>query len=102
VELALDEPLVISTLAEFVFQSLFSWNLLLMHLLISITPTWSGVSILVFVELALDAEMTTFHLEIECEFQSLFSWNLLLMLSPGIGSSNGRTGFNPCFRGTCS
>ena len=39
----------------------------------------SGVSILVFVELALDVK--PFHgVRCECDsFQSLFSWNLLLM-----------------------
>ena len=58
------------------FQSLFSWNLLLM---IALCMAWEQiiVSILVFVELALDVH----------------GWKT----APGKHSS-----FNPCFRGTCS
>ena len=37
------------------FQSLFSWNLLLMYNSSSRSALWGPVSILVFVELALDA-----------------------------------------------
>ena len=37
------------------FQSLFSWNLLLMESLGALRPIRDRVSILVFVELALDA-----------------------------------------------
>ncbi len=37
------------------------------------------VSILVFVELALDVDHQPIHPFRESEFQSLFSWNLLLM-----------------------
>ena len=59
------------------FQSLFSWNLLLMF-----RPLWPyfparPVSILVFVELALD-------------------------VSASLAIFSSQTGFNPCFRGTCS
>ena len=85
-----------------------------------------AVSILVFVELALDAEVIAVPGVGEILFQSLFSWNLLLMLaSSGYsddqiqvsilvfvelaldGSHKKRKqidqcGFNPCFRGTCS
>ena len=59
------------------FQSLFSWNLLLMMESIAAIMAVDPVSILVFVELALDAAR---------------GWMI----------SRGRTGFNPCFRGTCS
>ncbi len=56
VELALDEGIkAITTYADGVFQSLFSWNLLLM----------TGI----------EMEKHAFVLT----FQSLFSWNLLLM-----------------------
>ena len=58
------------------FQSLFSWNLLLMA----------------------DDEIIgkTFLM-----FQSLFSWNLLLMFQETHQHLD-MFGFNPCFRGTCS
>ena len=59
------------------FQSLFSWNLLLMVLLLRISSHTSYVSILVFVELALDG--------LKSKSNSLTA-----------------TCFNPCFRGTCS
>ena len=39
---------------EIMFQSLFSWNLLLMAFLAGSSSQRNGVSILVFVELALD------------------------------------------------
>jgi len=61
------------------------------------------VSILVFVELALDVcgdcpeEMKKLP-----EFQSLFSWNLLLMFGCRVPEVVTLLGFNPCFRGTCS
>ena len=61
------------------------------------------VSILVFVELALDEKATYTHLTRGLtEFQSLFSWNLLLMeeRAPTLEEEEGS--FNPCFRGTCS
>ena len=60
------------------------------------------VSILVFVELALD-DYGTRERDIQSGgFQSLFSWNLLLM---GIKMDRFVLilfSFNPCFRGTCS
>ena len=78
VELALDDSYGIGLFGLFTrFQSLFSWNLLLM-----ICSRFWGiwhicVSILVFVELALD--------------------------EPGsAGKAWSSMGFNPCFRGTCS
>ena len=55
VELALDEPGTPKTFTqEEVFQSLFSWNLLLMCLALGHSGSSGYVSILVFVELALD------------------------------------------------
>jgi len=60
-----------------VFQSLFSWNLLLMPARRHRSAGYPDVSILVFVELALDVNV--------------------VVLKP-VES----TGFNPCFRGTCS
>jgi len=87
--------------AALLFQSLFSWNLLLMSMVTELHRRSRHVSILVFVELALDdrggREMT-----FKLLFQSLFSWNLLLM--SGILMVPGCTwgSFNPCFRGTCS
>ena len=87
------------------FQSLFSWNLLLMprrpttlvvggigvSILVFVELAldgWSNrsvslkiyVSILVFVELALDDEEGKVGWYDKQGFQSLFSWNLLLML----------------------
>ena len=59
------------------FQSLFSWNLLLMVASTSALSSSPLVSILVFVELALDEALSGFLGE-----------NILR--------------FNPCFRGTCS
>ncbi len=59
------------------FQSLFSWNLLLMLPFCYQATNCQNVSILVFVELALDANDRHFNL-------------------------GGFEGFNPCFRGTCS
>ena len=91
--------------AYVLFQSLFSWNLLLMWKLISgparcwmvsilvfvelaldgndrlYTWGWHRVSILVFVELALDDRIHFIHVCNDSLFQSLFSWNLLLMVS---------------------
>ena len=66
------------------FQSLFSWNLLLMSSTCLARPEQGQVSILVFVELALDGR-TEHRLYRLKEFQSLFSWNLLLMC----GASDG-------------
>jgi len=61
------------------FQSLFSWNLLLMGG--SLVGGWLEriVSILVFVELALDGRTEFPGRYPGTQFQSLFSWNLLLM-----------------------
>ena len=83
------------------FQSLFSWNLLLMLLSGMGEALLSWVSILVFVELALDACHAQTSLALVSWFQSLFSWNLLLM-SKGNQTWHGEESFNPCFRGTCS
>ena len=60
------------------FQSLFSWNLLLMN----ICEKCDGSG--------------------QIEFQSLFSWNLLLMCNACQMLCTVVTSFNPCFRGTCS
>ena len=60
------------------FQSLFSWNLLLMPSGRAWSLRLCGVSILVFVELALD-EFGLKKTSQKDKFQSLFSWNLLLM-----------------------
>jgi len=107
------------------FQSLFSWNLLLMIIQLDMLSTWIQVSILVFVELALDeldqflpiflpscfnpcfrgtcswwTTLTNLYV-LHLKFQSLFSWNLLLMIS--LASTGIKYfSFNPCFRGTCS
>ena len=63
------------------FQSLFSWNLLLMRQQIRCCRAWPLVSILVFVELALDDGNVFEQMAKEvATFQSLFSWNLLLMV----------------------
>ena len=84
------------------FQSLFSWNLLLM----SRGPVRVGsdipVSILVFVELALDACHWRWVPWAGSWFQSLFSWNLLLMPEELAAYREWLCSFNPCFRGTCS
>ena len=62
---------------EVMFQSLFSWNLLLM-----IRVNISGSRFV--------------------KFQSLFSWNLLLMGELWRRADRRKVSFNPCFRGTCS
>ena len=62
----------------------------------------SGVSILVFVELALDGRVLRPEPQRHGVFQSLFSWNLLLMCGCASCLIPGPLGFNPCFRGTCS
>ena len=108
------------------FQSLFSWNLLLMRVVRCRKWHHRPVSILVFVELALDGELRKFAAFAFLEFQSLFSWNLLLMdnirwkqsatewvsilvfvelaldeiIAEELDTAWGS--FNPCFRGTCS
>ena len=61
-----------------------------------------SVSILVFVELALDARPFGGSRSCKGEFQSLFSWNLLLMRRLQLPLYRQGLGFNPCFRGTCS
>ena len=108
------------------FQSLFSWNLLLMHRQLSHGRPRGGVSILVFVELALDGCEMRYMRILRQMFQSLFSWNLLLMregrrccqeyqavsilvfvelalddLHFSVLEKKSIC-FNPCFRGTCS
>ena len=102
VELALDGS-VRSSLSgrSLEFQSLFSWNLLLMGELLR--PRWRShrVSILVFVELALDGNFQSWR-PIDIKFQSLFSWNLLLMFTTNGLMPSRCICFNPCFRGTCS
>ena len=86
VELALDEVPRDHWLCLLdLFQSLFSWNLLLMRERRDVSLCTAVVSILVFVELALDAEHNFGHLVSLHVFQSLFSWNLLLMHTPGGG-----------------
>ena len=111
---------------DWMFQSLFSWNLLLMYdsgrcwshpdrvsILVFVELAlddrcegfyWAlyGVSILVFVELALDDGTGLVEDSVLVRFQSLFSWNLLLMMSKERAIALLGTGFNPCFRGTCS
>jgi len=80
VELALDDGKFAGMYChEDKFQSLFSWNLLLMALWTRQKPP-KRVSILVFVELALDGWQVKHHNVVIVWFQSLFSWNLLLML----------------------
>ncbi len=69
----------VSEIDTFVFQSLFSWNLLLMLFKFYIFHDPPQVSILVFVELALDAWLFGAGSRPIVRFQSLFSWNLLLM-----------------------
>ena len=83
------------------FQSLFSWNLLLMRGAALYPPQEGVVSILVFVELALDDNGGGNIDKKLLVFQSLFSWNLLLMFE-GDDPCDPPNCFNPCFRGTCS
>ena len=68
---------------EFPFQSLFSWNLLLMGSPGLVFFSVKRVSILVFVELALDVYAARSKIPVGPLFQSLFSWNLLLMITVG-------------------
>ena len=75
--LLLNGVLLFEFVAKSGFQSLFSWNLLLNVFRFGIIFTYYCVSILVFVELAL-----------ECHIR------------PNTGCR--RLCFNPCFRGTCS
>ena len=90
------------TIAKVLFQSLFSWNLLLMIIYSICFGHDNLVSILVFVELALDVCAAFTQRSHSVTFQSLFSWNLLLMWNKRGRLSTGRSSFNPCFRGTCS
>ena len=77
VELALDVSDTLYWKIYAMFQSLFSWNLLLMQPSRTRAPLYYRVSILVFVELALDGY-------------------------PACVPGWDRSSFNPCFRGTCS
>ena len=61
-----------------------------------------SVSILVFVELALDGLAAGAVGVAAVGFQSLFSWNLLLMGESMALTTPRMACFNPCFRGTCS
>jgi len=83
------------------FQSLFSWNLLLMDTAKFAFTIASNVSILVFVELALDGFMQYNMVCISSCFNPCFrgtcSW-----WSNGVSKLPSARGFNPCFRGTCS
>ena len=102
VELALGLDITIFIFSTYIgFQSLFSWNLPSDPDRISQSWPRQSVSILVFVELALGlcavvVIFVTSHL-----FQSLFSWNLPSDFAFPIHISMTRSGFNPCFRGTC-
>ena len=87
---------------EIEFQSLFSWNLLLMLEQNNLDEQVYHVSILVFVELALDGRRRKILSPKFIKFQSLFSWNLLLMFEFCKEIEKGTVSFNPCFRGTCS
>ena len=108
-------------LSPAVFQSLFSWNLLLMpgapdpnrpdtrcvSILVFVELAldvryWRygrrgpGVSILVFVELALDV-LEGSGVGSTILFQSLFSWNLLLMLGGAAKATSDGTMFQSLF-----
>ena len=111
-ELALDHCCYCAWYINSWFQSLFSWNLLSIP---SLPPRWrhpGRVSILVFVELALDHRQvirsrlrrrvsilvfvelaldlhSTFTIQISLSpFQSLFSWNLLSINTPALLASS--------------
>ena len=83
------------------FQSLFSWNLLLMEKRAALMTDTGLVSILVFVELALDAwnwgrlvptgcVSILVFVELALDVYKIQLHTILLGC------------FNPCFRGTCS
>ena len=84
------------------FQSLFSWNLLLMADIgidtedndISFNPCFRGTCSW--------CSEPAHKAAVLQEFQSLFSWNLLLMCEKMLRDDLLTTCFNPCFRGTCS
>jgi hypothetical protein len=87
---------------KWMFQSLFSWNLLLDPQATFIdavgkngfNPCFLGTCSWTLIEPQTD----------ECvnEFQSLFSWNLLLDKSQSPREGHKMERFNPCFLGTCS
>ena len=100
-ELALDEFGLKKTSQKDKFQSLFSWNLLLMtDQMIQNGKVWQ-VSILVFVELALDVVIVASSI-----WQILVSILVFVELALDARSATVNIlltpGFNPCFRGTCS
>ena len=84
------------------FQSLFSWNLLLMCARLAtfgrfrfrFNPCFRGTC----------SWWPKHHPRPSqrIPFQSLFSWNLLLMGTLDSAFGSPIEGFNPCFRGTCS
>ncbi len=85
----------------YVFQSLFSWNLPSKFNIVDVNEKVILVSILVFLELALEATCQNDPLVSVSMFQSLFSWNLPSK-QPGAAHSFSPTPcFNPCFLGTC-
>ncbi len=83
------------------FQSLFSWNLLLMkNTTDDVNPTLEFQSLFSWNLLLMELEDAL--VEERAKFQSLFSWNLLLMSSIWMAPGPRLPSFNPCFRGTCS
>ena len=108
VELALDGHVFSKLVWNALFQSLFSWNLLLMA---AAHPVYDrhndeGVSILVFVELALDVYALLYREYIILAVSILVFVELALdaRTAPSAARAWWSTlwGFNPCFRGTCS
>ena len=84
-----------------VFQSLFSWNLLLMSPPGLLIISSRGVSILVFVELALDATPNT-PFSVSVHVSILVFVELALDVMGLSCAMTTHACFNPCFRGTCS
>ena len=125
VELALDVSCRVIHERAHRFQSLFSWNLLLMPRIIPcryseycFNPcfrgtcswclclydwriSWTSVSILVFVELALDVSMISPAEFSDLSFNPCFRGTCSWWFTNASVSTDAN-GFNPCFRGTCS
>gem|GEM_PF-1440306 len=81
---------------------MFSWNSLFDRVSASGLEEARGVSILVFLELALRHGVVPPLGGLQPGFQSLFSWNSLFDLSASAISFSLLLSFNPCFPGTRS
>ena len=87
---------------KLVFQSLFYWKLLWKIITNYYQYFVFNVSILVLLEIALEAVYAPVTPSILVSFQSLFYWKLLWKFTIVREPLEARTGFNPCSIGNCS